>query len=509
MIRKNMDKIKKDSSKSYGFFYVRTVIFLSLFAVTFLHLLSSIPALFRSFNSYKQSREVQHLNNVSDNLFTAVGNYGFERGRVNIVLNNAGPVEKMESNIKFISARRVDGDKALNRALVKLAAQKTAETPPFIDAINKLIREVRVLREEADRNLVIPKEKRKQEFAEIWFAKMTEYIENIGALLVTISNGISNADGMISRYSSIKHETLNLRNTAGPEMSILSATILTGEPIKAPLAQKIISLQVNIRHYFQRLTDLCQPLTDPQIPMALEALKKVYFNDYLPYREVVFPLAIEGGPYPYSQPEFLTHGVKALQQIASFMNTTVAVTQNYADRKVAEAHRQIIVQLFCTIGSLLMTILIFLYVHFRVVNPIGKVTSSVLRLAQKELDVDVPFQDGQNEIGEMARAVEVFKGMAHQLEKDVVALESASAERERLIAQLQATLNELKVLRGILPICSICKNIRNDEGYYEQIEAYFHKHTGVDFSHTICNTCMKKYYPEEYKSMAPDYKNKG
>jgi PAS domain S-box-containing protein len=72
-------------------------------------------------------------------------------------------------------------------------------------------------------------------------------------------------------------------------------------------------------------------------------------------------------------------------------------------------------------------------------------------------------------------------------------------EREKLINKLQSALSEIKVLRGILPICSFCKNIRNDDGYYEQIEAYIHKHSGVDFSHTVCPTCMKEHYPKEYK----------
>jgi HAMP domain-containing protein len=67
-----------------------------------------------------------------------------------------------------------------------------------------------------------------------------------------------------------------------------------------------------------------------------------------------------------------------------------------------------------------------------------------------------------------------------------------------LIEKLEKALAEIKTLQGILPICSICKNIRNDEGYYEQIESYIHKHSGVDFSHTICPACMKKNYPEEY-----------
>ena len=52
----------------------------------------------------------------------------------------------------------------------------------------------------------------------------------------------------------------------------------------------------------------------------------------------------------------------------------------------------------------------------------------------------------------------------------------------------------------------ICKNIRNDQGYYEQIEAYFHKYSGVDFSHTICPKCLKTHYPKEYAQIVSEKK---
>jgi hypothetical protein len=81
-------------------------------------------------------------------------------------------------------------------------------------------------------------------------------------------------------------------------------------------------------------------------------------------------------------------------------------------------------------------------------------------------------------------------------------------EREKLIEDLKKTINEIELLRGILPICSFCKNVRNDEGYYEQIESYFHKHSGVDFSHTICPDCMKEHYSEEYENIVLKKKEK-
>lgn len=91
-----------------------------------------------------------------------------------------------------------------------------------------------------------------------------------------------------------------------------------------------------------------------------------------------------------------------------------------------------------------------------------------------------------HDITERKKAEDFLKRAHQQLEIKV---------QERTI-ELQKALAEVKTLRGILPICAHCKKIRNDEGYYEQIELYIHKHSGVDFSHTICPACVKKHYPE-------------
>lgn len=73
---------------------------------------------------------------------------------------------------------------------------------------------------------------------------------------------------------------------------------------------------------------------------------------------------------------------------------------------------------------------------------------------------------------------------------------------EDITEQKEAEL-EVETLRQILPICAYCKNIRNDEGYYEQIETYIHKHSGVDFSHTVCPTCLKEHHPNVYMKNYP------
>ncbi len=61
---------------------------------------------------------------------------------------------------------------------------------------------------------------------------------------------------------------------------------------------------------------------------------------------------------------------------------------------------------------------------------------------------------------------------------------------------LKKQLKEIKVLRGLLPICSSCKKIRGDKGYWESIEVYIQEHSDAEFSHSFCPECAEKLYPE-------------
>jgi hypothetical protein len=69
---------------------------------------------------------------------------------------------------------------------------------------------------------------------------------------------------------------------------------------------------------------------------------------------------------------------------------------------------------------------------------------------------------------------------------------------------LERALSELKVLRGILPLCSFCKKIRDDKGYWESVDVYIDKYSQADISHSICPDCMKKHYAEDYEDIIAD-----
>jgi len=69
------------------------------------------------------------------------------------------------------------------------------------------------------------------------------------------------------------------------------------------------------------------------------------------------------------------------------------------------------------------------------------------------------------------------------------------AEQKKLIKELQEALQNIKTLQGLIPICASCKKIRDDKGYWNQIEAYISEHSSAEFSHGICPECARKIYP--------------
>lgn len=119
-------------------------------------------------------------------------------------------------------------------------------------------------------------------------------------------------------------------------------------------------------------------------------------------------------------------------------------------------------------------------VDYRIIRP-----DQTIRYVHEEALIE------RDEMGNPARITGIIKDITEQKQYE--------EELKSLVKKLQSALDEVEVLRGILPICSSCKKIRTDSGYWEQIEVYISKHSDALFSHGICPDCSKKLYPEYFK----------
>jgi PAS domain S-box-containing protein len=114
-------------------------------------------------------------------------------------------------------------------------------------------------------------------------------------------------------------------------------------------------------------------------------------------------------------------------------------------------------------------------------------------------DVRVPAVDGERFYITSVKPVRTADGAVVAvvcISKEITERKRAELERERLIEALQDALLKVRTLSGLLPICSGCKKIRDDQGYWTQIETYISQHSEADFTHGLCPDCLKVYFPD-------------
>jgi methyl-accepting chemotaxis protein len=114
----------------------------------------------------------------------------------------------------------------------------------------------------------------------------------------------------------------------------------------------------------------------------------------------------------------------------------------------------------------------------RFVRPLEQLADAGARFARGEIPSPLAFRDGD----ELATVARTFNDM-------VTARARVLAQTEQL---LTASVAEVKVLRGILPICASCKRIRTDGGQWQAVESYVRDHTNAEFSHGLCPDCARR-----------------
>ncbi len=87
-------------------------------------------------------------------------------------------------------------------------------------------------------------------------------------------------------------------------------------------------------------------------------------------------------------------------------------------------------------------------------------------------------------------------GLFYAIGKDITTAKDAEAEREHLLAELQEAVAQAKTLRGLLPICSYCKRIRDDDGAWQAMESFIRDRSEANFSHDICSDCLREHFAE-------------
>ena len=184
-------------------------------------------------------------------------------------------------------------------------------------------------------------------------------------------------------------------------------------------------------------------------------------------------------------------------------------------KKLESAQKNISLALIFLISIAVMVIITSMFfIRRSIIKPIARLYEGSAIIGSGNLNYKVGIK-AKDEIGKLSEAfnrmtdnLNVVTVSRDELSEEIKHRKQIEVELEKIIKKLKKALAKVKTLSGFIPICSHCKKIRDDKGYWTQVEEYVRDHTEAEFSHSLCPDCIKKYYPEYYNKLVLNEKNK-
>jgi len=205
-------------------------------------------------------------------------------------------------------------------------------------------------------------------------------------------------------------------------------------------------------------------------------------------------------------------------EVISVISIRIPLAEAYSQANLFSLRLSLIL---LAVLCLLFAAQFFIY-KYLLLKPLSKIKERAQQIASNEelLGEEIVLPSGK-ELQELTRAFnEMSLALRHNLDNledrvnqrtaelttlneklldEISERQRIAEENEKLISVLREALSKVKTLSGLLPVCSSCKKIRDDKGYWEQMEVYIRDHSEADFSHSLCPDCAKKIYDEIYK----------
>ncbi|HUH82961.1 MAG TPA: HAMP domain-containing methyl-accepting chemotaxis protein [Stellaceae bacterium] len=356
-------------------------------------------------------QQIEAVTSVSRDLFRAMPNLRVERGTVNAAL--VAP-DAVSADVQGdVAALRAQSDGALKSALVKLQRLSLADRQHWIDALGSDSAAVTRIRHDADAAMLRPKAERPAGLSKSWIATIGKLVDDIDGLSEAVSNQITDSDPFVTEMMAIKQMAWAVRDAAGVDRLTIGAAVASGQSLSLEQQQKIAMLGGRIEAAWKAIKeDTRAPNTPAQLKQAVETAEATYFKGLGEKRKAVLADLIAGKPAGMSGAEWVKVSNPGLQSLIDVAYVAFDITQDFTAARATETawhfyERAGVAALFLAFG--VFTVLLVLR---RVVRPMAQITEAMRSVAYGELTLQIPFERRQDEIGDLSRALAVFRDNA-------------------------------------------------------------------------------------------------
>ncbi len=389
----------------------------------------------------KEAAELQvALNDTVDVVMAAQLALANERGVTATALGFADvPDEKF---VRMAKREKESFEKNYERIGPMVAALPDFENKQaLIDTIGKRYQELTALRPTVEGALSVAADARPKRIARKMFSASTNLIEALRDLNLALLYAFPANDPRVGANEQLKYLLWRMQEYSSRDWATIGANMASGRPLSGLQLQLVSNYGGYVEAAWTDVKSLvASDLIADELTEMLDEVESIFFGDFADVRDQVYAAAEVEEPYPFSAMEWVEKATAALQPVQALADEagkeSAKVAQANADAQAAAFWKDIFILLFSlTIGGAA-----FWLVIVRIVRPMAQLTEGMKQLAQGNLEIEVIGLERHDEIGDMARSVQVFKDNA--IEKIRLEEEQRRAEEQRRLEREEAERRE-------------------------------------------------------------------
>jgi PAS domain S-box-containing protein len=379
-------------------------IHISFVAICFLvvTILGSLQLISTS-DRYYSIKKLTILNNVTDDLFNSVRNFGFERGRVNVVLNYKGKPEDMKKNIAFFSERRKEGEESIAKAITTIKEHKLNVNQEYLIDLEATQKKINELREISNNEIYLNFDNRDHRHPQLWFDNMSQYIHTIVKLSASLNTSSESINTKALHLLKMEEYATKLRDHAGPVCSYLAAAILAPEKFSSEISNEIVQRDALAKHQFQQIEFLAETLNEQSINESVTALYKTYYLEFRKMVDSTLYSLRNNSTFEFSQPEFTKKAVESLERIANLSSISSIATKSFLKKELSEAQLKLITNICIMFFIIFIMGYTISSAQKNIYQPLIALSISMRKLLSNESDdaLNIIPSERQDEIGDL------------------------------------------------------------------------------------------------------------
>ena len=383
------------------------------------------------------AEQAQAIVGISRNLFTAMQSLRVERGTINTGLATSEPIDARTQG--EIAALRATSDRALRAAMAEQAARPNLNVQGAVHEVQRRRSAFLATRQLADAQLHAPRSQRPAGFGPRWVAADTAFVDAIDEVSELLSDQINLSDPFSARMMRFKRLAWETRDAAGGDRLFLAQAIAEGRQLSPERLRQFAMWSGRIEGVWRViLDDARRPTTPAPLRAAIVHADRTYFGALLAERGELLDRLARGKPTGISGGDWVRQSNPGLQSLIGIANSAFDLTGVHAASQAAAARRDVNVAVSLMLMIFALSLFSTIFIVGRVVRPVARITQRMRSVAEGDLAGDIPFAGRDDEIGQLARALAVFRDNA--LEKQRVEEELLSSRVAKEAAEAASVL---------------------------------------------------------------------